>query len=347
MNVHISYKVQKTPDIEKETNHQIEKLSKRLQVFRPELIHLKGIMEENSAREGFVVSLNLRLPSGQMAVQKASPNPTAAIKASFDDLLQQITKHKDLLRASHKWKGRRRTMDGRPAKTVPFEETVAAVQPTLISSEDVRSYVNANLKRLELFVERELYFRQASDQLPEDSVTKEEVIDEVILRALSDGDKPERLALEPWLYRLAIRSMNDLANNSREFSSQVNLDASTRRQNVRGSDESELQYHQPDETLNQESTIPDTRVSTPEQVAYTDEMITMFEASMSGMPAEQREAFILYGIEGFSIPEIAAIVDRDPEKVRASIISAREYVRKSAFVTNEFRDKVLQKTGSL
>ncbi len=347
MNVHISYKVQKTPDIEKETNHQIEKLSKRLQVFRPELIHLKGIMEENSAREGFVVSLNLRLPSGQMAVQKASPNPTAAIKASFDDLLQQITKHKDLLRASHKWKGRRRTMDGRPAKTVPFEETVAAVQPTLISSEDVRSYVNANLKRLELFVERELYFRQASDQLPEDSVTKEEVIDEVILRALSDGDKPERLALEPWLYRLAIRSMNDLANNSREFSSQVNLDASTRGQNVRGSDEAELQYHQPDETLNQESTIPDTRVSTPEQVAYTDEMITMFEASMSGMPAEQREAFILYGIEGFSIPEIAAIVDRDPEKVRASIISAREYVRKSAFVTNEFRDKVLQKTGSL
>ncbi len=99
--------------------------------------------------------------------------------------------------------------------------------------------------------------------------------------------------------------------------------------------------------MNQESTIPDTRVSTPEQVAYTDEMITMFEASMSGMPAEQREAFILYGIEGFSIPEIAAIVDRDPEKVRASIISAREYVRKSAFVTNEFRDKVLQKTGSL
>ena len=38
MNVHISYKVQKTPDIEKEINHLIEKLRKRLQgvetVFR-------------------------------------------------------------------------------------------------------------------------------------------------------------------------------------------------------------------------------------------------------------------------------------------------------------------------
>ena len=67
MNVHFSYKVNKTPDIEKEINQQIEKIRKRLQVFRPELIHLKGIVEQNSAREGFLVSLNLRLPSGQMA----------------------------------------------------------------------------------------------------------------------------------------------------------------------------------------------------------------------------------------------------------------------------------------
>ena len=35
MNVHITYKVVKTPDIEKEINHQIEKLRKRLQLPRP------------------------------------------------------------------------------------------------------------------------------------------------------------------------------------------------------------------------------------------------------------------------------------------------------------------------
>ena len=77
MNVHISYKVQKTPDIEKEINHQIEKLRKRLQVFRPELVHLKGVVEQNSPREGNIVSLNLRLPSGQMAVQQSASTPAA------------------------------------------------------------------------------------------------------------------------------------------------------------------------------------------------------------------------------------------------------------------------------
>jgi len=76
MNVHISYKVHKTPDIEKEINHHIEKLRKRLQVFRPELVHLKGSVEQNSPREGTIVSLNLRLPSGQMAVQQSGSTAT-------------------------------------------------------------------------------------------------------------------------------------------------------------------------------------------------------------------------------------------------------------------------------
>ena len=76
MNVHVSYKVQKTPDIEKELNHQIEKMRKRLQVFKPELVHLKAILEQNSPREGTLVSLNLRLPSGQLAAQQKAASPT-------------------------------------------------------------------------------------------------------------------------------------------------------------------------------------------------------------------------------------------------------------------------------
>ena len=62
MNVHIGYKVQKTPDIEKEIHVHVDKLRRRLQVFRPELVHLKGTVEPTQAREGTQVSLNLRLP---------------------------------------------------------------------------------------------------------------------------------------------------------------------------------------------------------------------------------------------------------------------------------------------
>jgi DNA-directed RNA polymerase specialized sigma24 family protein/ribosome-associated translation inhibitor RaiA len=345
MNVHISYKVQKTPDIEKEINHLVEKLRKRLQVFRPELVHLKGGIEQNSAREGTTVSLNLRLPSGQMAVQESASTATAAVKAAFDDLLQQLTKHKDLLRSSHKWPRWRRGTDTRPPQ-VPFEDTVASVQAAAVSSDDIRSYVNANLGRLERFVERELYFRETAEQLLPDFVSKEEVIDEVIARALGDGgEKPERLALEPWLYRLAIRSIDDLSTSSRESLSSVPLEESVRKRNVRASDESELQFHQPDETFTEETVIPDRRTATPEDIAYSDEMVTLVQYALDGTSRADREVFILHAIEGFSVDEIVAITDRKPGEIMSSIVATREHLRRSPPLADRSKNK-LQRTGT-
>ena len=83
MNVHISYKLRKTPDLEKEVNRLVEKLRSRLQVFRPELLHLKGVVEQNSPREGVTVSLNLRLPSGQMAAERSAQTPRGCDQERF------------------------------------------------------------------------------------------------------------------------------------------------------------------------------------------------------------------------------------------------------------------------
>ena len=329
MNVHVSYKVHKTPDIEKDFQNQIDKLRRRLQVFRPELVHLKGLIEQNSAREGFVVSLNLRLPSGQMAVQQTAPTAIAALKAAFEDLRQQITRHKDLLRSTHKW-SRRRTQSTRTETQVPFEKTLASVGPPLVSPEDIRGYVNANLGRLEAFVERELAYREAEDRLAADSIGKDEVIDEVIAGALGEtGERPERMALEPWLYRLAIHAIEDLSHRPEEGNGNVHLEASARRQNVQASDEPELQFHQSDESFTQETVIADRRVSTPEQLASSDEMLRLVEHALRGTDRRSREAFILHALEGFTADEIAVITDCKPDEVRASVSVAREHLRKS------------------
>jgi len=342
MNVHFSYRDQKTPNVEKEINHLIEKLRKRLQVFRPELVHLKGAIEQSSPREGITVSLNLRLPSGQMTVQKSAANASTAVKAASDDLLQQIGKHKDLLRSSHRWT-RRRVPDFRPTAEVPFEKTVAAVQVPTVSSDDIRSYVNANLGRLERFVERELYFRETVDEIPGDSITKEEVIDEAIARALGDGsEKPERLALEPWLYRLAMRAIEDLCHSDDDSTASIHLEDSARRQNVRASDEPELQFHQPDETLTGESVIADRRMATPEDIASSDEIIALVQFALNGASRADREAFILHAVEGFSVEEIADITDRNPGEVQSSIAGAREHLRRSQPLASRFKDKPLQ-----
>jgi DNA-directed RNA polymerase specialized sigma24 family protein len=341
MNVHVSYRLHKTPAVEKDTQHQIERLRKRLQVFRPELIHLKGLIEENSAREGTSVSLNLRLPSGQMAVQASALTASAAVKSAFDDLLQQVNKHKELLRSSHKWRRRGNGASDRHAPRMPFEQSLAAVFPPVVSGDDVRSYVNVNLSRLERFVEREIYFREAQEFIVPGAVTKDEVIDETIASALGDGwEKPERLALEPWLYRLALRALDDLCRVDESDGHAVHLEDSARSRNVKASDEPGLQFHQPDESITGETVIPDTRVSTPEQILASDEILRVIASSLRDLGPGPREAFILHAIEGFSTDEIVAITGLPADRVLTFISAARDHLRKAPGLAREFSGRI-------
>ena len=344
MNVHVSYRLHKIPAVEKDIQHQIEKLQKRLQVFRPELIHLKGVVEEISAREGTSVSLNLRLPSGQLAVQASAPTAGAAVKGAFEDLLQQVNKHKELLRSSHKWQRGKRgdsARRGTIAHEVPFEQTLAAVFPPTISADDIRSYVNVNLARLERFVEREIYFREAQDAIAPDSVSKEEVIDETIAAALSDGqEKPERLALEPWLYRLALRALDELSRTDESNGNAVPREESARRPNVNGSDEPGLQFHQPDEAITGATVIPDARVATPEQIMASDELLRLIASSLRDLGAGPREAFILHAVEGFSIDEIMAITGLPADRVLAFVSAARDHLRKAPGLAKQFQGRL-------
>ncbi len=334
MNVHFSYKAHKTPDIEKEINHQIDKVQKRLQVFRPDLIHLKGVIEEGAPREGIRVALNLRLPSGQLAAQAKASSSTSAIKTAFDELIQQISRHKDLLRSRHKWRHWRGGGSDSPELGVPFEETIAAVTLPAISADDISSYVNANLPRLTRFVERELSFRRVDEQIPPGNLAATEVVNEVIVRALSDIDRPEKLALEPWLYRLALLSMTEMTARLREAATSTHIEESGRRQNLEASDEA----------WTKESSIADRRVNTPEQELYSDEVIALVHAALANASRADREVFLLHGIEGFTLEEIAAITGRHVEAVNESMQRARTCIRSAPSIAQEFRSKGLLKT---
>ena len=306
-------------------------------------------MEETSAREETSVSLNLRLPSGQMAVQTSAPTAAAAVKGAFEDLLQQVNKHKEILRASHKGQRGKRGDSVRPSAVVsevPFEETLAAVFPVTISADDVSSYVNVNLARLERFVEREIYFREAQDSIAPDSISKEEVIDETIAAALGDAqEKPELLALEPWLYRLALRALDALSRTDESNGNARPLEDSARQRNVKASDEPELQFHQPDESITGATVIPDERVATPEQILASDELLRLIASALRDLGSGPREAFILHAIEGFSVNEIVAITGLPAEKVLAFVSAARDHLRKTPGLARQFPGR-LAPTGT-
>jgi RNA polymerase sigma factor (sigma-70 family) len=343
MNVHVSYKVPRSSDLEQQFKQNTEKLRRRLQVFRPDLIHLHAIIEERAGPAGFDVRLDLRLPSGDIASRETADRVDSAIKGAFEDLIEQVTKHKDRLRAHYKWPHRRRAGRTRPfVPQVPFEETLAAVQTPTVSDEDISGYVNANLGRLQRFVERELRFRENNGELRPYQLSSREVISEAIANALDHEEKPEKLALEPWLYRMALRAIRDLAHRSSEDFNSVHLEEAARGRFGDGSDELILQFHQPDETVTTENLIPNRGVATPEESAASDEMIRMVELALLSAKAEDREAFLLFGIEGFTVDEISAISSRPGDDVRKSIKSAREHLRKNLPVPDAFKEKLLQ-----
>jgi DNA-directed RNA polymerase specialized sigma24 family protein len=300
-------------------------------------------VEDVSPKEGTSVSLNLRLPSGQMAVQAKAPTAATAVKTAFEDLLQQVNKHKDLLRASHKWQRGRRGNSARsapPLREVPFENTLAVVFPATISAEDIRSYVNANLARLDRFVEREIYFREAQEMIEPDSISKDEVIDEAIAAALGDGqEKPEKLALEAWLYRQALLALDELSRVDESNGNAVRLEESARRPNVKGSDEPELQFHQPDESITGATVIADSRIATPEQIMASDELLRLIASALRDLESGPREAFILHAVEGFSVEEIVAITGQPADRVLDFVSAARDHLRKAPALAKQFEGR--------
>jgi RNA polymerase sigma factor (sigma-70 family) len=337
MNLHISYKVDKTPDLDREFQSQIQKLSRRLQVFRPELVHLHAIVERNAAREGVVVSLNLRLPSGQMATKEHGSPAGAAVKAAFNELVSQLTKHKELLRGH-----RQHRRGGEAEPGVPFEKTIAAVHVPKVSNGDVTTWVDANLERLMRYIQRELRYRESNGRIAAGRLSVNEVLDETIAMALGDGEeRPELLSLERWLYRLARRAMDHLERDGEPVET-VHLEVSVRKQNVRASDEPQLQFHQPDEMMTEEDIIADRGAPTPEETLYSDEMVAMVETALRGAKPHEREAFILSAIEGFTIKEIAAIAERPAREVEADLAAARDRLQRSLPRATPLRERLLR-----
>lgn len=363
MNVHVSYKAGKTPDVEREFQYQIQKLDRRLQVFKPGLVYLDAVVEQENGR-GASASLSLRLPSGQMEVQRSGENALVATKSAFADLISQVTKHKDLLRGQWTRKSLRREgrerltqapipaeaargqtkgeKDAEAQRAVPAQMPAPAAQTDTAAVADVERWLSVNLRQLEEFIDQELNFQVESDRIREDQITREEVLDEVIVSALShEGGKMELLSPEGWFHRLAVQAIRRLIHDNADTAN-ISLDAPAGIQNVTGSDENVLQYHQPDDSLPEESVICDESVRTPEEIMAGDEMVARLDVVLRGVHSNDREAFVLYTLEGFTVDEISRLAGRPAEQVRQSIHDARTHIQQKLPTQDQLRKSLLR-----
>jgi DNA-directed RNA polymerase specialized sigma24 family protein/ribosome-associated translation inhibitor RaiA len=360
MNVHVSYKAGKTTDVEREFEYQLKKLEKRLQVFKPDLVHFHAVLDQEN-HHSTCVSLNLRLPSGQIAARGSNENVVAAVKAAFADLLAQVTKHKDLLRGHWTRKSLRR--GGREGLTqmppliealpeavetgnrdarAPQETSTLAIKANGAAVADVEMWLSANLRKLEEFIDLELGFQVESERIREGQITRDEVLDEVIVSALShEESRTHLLSLESWFHRLALQAVRRLIHANADTAN-ISLDAPAETPNVTGSDENILQYHQPDENLREESMIRDENMRTPEEIMEGDEMVAQLDIVLQEVRMEGREAFVLFTLEGFTVEEISRLSGRPVDQVRESIDHARTLIQQKLPAQNQLRRSLLR-----
>jgi DNA-directed RNA polymerase specialized sigma24 family protein/ribosome-associated translation inhibitor RaiA len=180
MQVHLSYP-HGAPnlDMEKIIAVQLRKLTQLLGRFSPDLIHLHGVAERGSPKQGPICSLQLWLPTARLHAKERARDLPTAVRASFDRIVQQVKKHKEVLRREGEWK-RKRYRVRREAKESQAGEL------HLENRRDLRDYLDQVLPQLKLFIDRELRFRRLSGEPDGSDVQQEEILDEVVARAMED-----------------------------------------------------------------------------------------------------------------------------------------------------------------
>src|SRR5204863_2818413 len=78
---------------------------------------------------------------------------------------------------------------------------------------EIRGYISKSLLRLERYVVRELRLREADGEPQQNRVSEVEVLDEVVVTALSAEEKPAKLPLERWLFRLTLQTIRRLTKH--------------------------------------------------------------------------------------------------------------------------------------
>jgi ribosomal subunit interface protein len=108
MKLSISYKhVDSQQPVEAEVGRHVEKLSKLLRSYSPDLVQLHGVFSSNPHKEEQSCALNLSLPTGTLHATGVGPNVRASCKKAFSELEAQVKKHQSRLRKDHEWKRKR------------------------------------------------------------------------------------------------------------------------------------------------------------------------------------------------------------------------------------------------
>ena len=108
MKVSLSFKnVELREPIETEVARHLQKLTRLLKSYAPDLIQIHASVEKQPRKISYTFSLNLSLPTGTLHSSGDGPDVRQSVKNAFGDLSSQLKKHQARLRRDYQWKRKR------------------------------------------------------------------------------------------------------------------------------------------------------------------------------------------------------------------------------------------------
>ena len=340
METRFTWQAPKSAELEAQLQRLTQKIERLLVMFSPQLVHLHGRLSHHNAREGNTCALNLRLPTGQLTSEQSAATSQAALHAAGEDLIAQLKRHKDRLR------GERGRQGHATVRTLPAGDSLPPAPPDHAAErQDLSRYIAANVDALRRFVQRQLQLRVQWGQIRPRQLDPREVLDEMIVEALeaTDGNHPDP---PRWFYLLAvsaIRRLAPLANQEYGGAEAESLQRGLTEEERRRQEE---QYEplEPGEDAEADlgNLTPDPGMATPEDIAYSSEMVTLLAAALQRLPARQREELVLFAMEGFTLDELAMLAGRPVETVRAELRAANHALAQVGDIPGDLRRKLVE-----
>jgi len=109
MKCHIEFKgFAPQKESQKQITDLVTKIEKKTKAFPLDVVFLRLMIEENTVRALYHVSITLELPEKTLAAKKERHDLNETIRDAFAELERQLEAHKATLRGGHLWKRRAR-----------------------------------------------------------------------------------------------------------------------------------------------------------------------------------------------------------------------------------------------
>lgn len=299
------------------------RIEKQVSRFDPRSAFLRVVVAGHPTRTRHSVSIRLTLRGGVLHAREESTDAVTALRASFKQLREQLSRHISQFRREHL-----RDKVSHPAVVLAEDlAEQAAHEMRVLQPLDAEQ-----ISRLQRFVRRELFYRRLDGRLPY-GISAASVVDETVVLALEEADeKPAWLSYDAWLLRLARRAL-DARTVSWRVSSNGARDPHVEWEAVDAglldppSEDDWLSYFQPDDEASVGDVTEDRRIVSPADHLAQRELQSHVHRILGELPQAWRHAFTLCTIEGFAPSDAASSLESSSDEVQRQVALATEFLR--------------------